>query len=170
MLPEGNSEGGGTGGGSDATFHHQAADGRYSIEANQLLLVSRPALPPVMPAPCVITVFAQGLGMDGEVDVSGTKAVRITAAPLGLVPTSSGSTNGVEIMVGEAQNVTIQRGLIPGVDQKIEMTPSGITVDAGLMPVTIQSLKITLSVAGGLSTITLAPEGITIQGVLIQIN
>ncbi len=51
------------------------------------------------------------------------------------------------------------------------MTPSGITVDAGAMPVTIQSLtQITLSVAGGLSTITLGPEGVTIQGVLVQIN
>jgi len=111
------------------------------------------------------------MGVDGKVDVSGTEGVRISAAPLGLVPTDSDSTNGVEIMVGELQNVTIQRGLVPGVDQKIEMTPSGITVDAGTMPVTIQSLtQITLSVAGGLSTITLGPQGVTIQGVLVQIN
>lgn len=82
----------------------------------------------------------------------------------------SDSTNGVEIVVGEMQNVTIQRGLLP-VDQKIEMIPSGITVDAGLGKVTIQSLtEITLSVAGGLSTITLTPAGITIQGLLVQIN
>jgi len=57
------------------------------------------------------------------------------------------------------------------VDQKIEMTPSGITLDAGMGTVTIQSLtQITLSVAGGLSTITLGPEGVTIQGVLVKIN
>ena len=56
-------------------------------------------------------------------------------------------------------------------DQKIEMTPSGITLDAGMGTVTIQSLtQITLSVAGGLSTITLGPEGVTIQGVLVKIN
>jgi len=73
-------------------------------------------------------------------------------------------------MVGETQNVTIQRGLLP-VDQKIEMTPSGITLDAGMGTVTIQSLtQITLSVAGGLSTITLGPEGVTSQGVLVKIN
>jgi hypothetical protein len=77
----------------------------------------------------------------------------------------------VEIVVGEAENVTLQRGLIPDVDQKVEMTPSGITIDAGVGSITIQSLtQITLSVAGGLSTITLAPEGITLQGLMIQIN
>jgi len=46
-----------------------------------------------------------------------------------------------------------------------------ITVDAGAAKVTIQSLsEITLSVAGGVSTITLTPAGITIQGPLIKIN
>jgi len=156
---------------TDSKFRHFSTEGRFSISANQMLLVSRPPDPPVMPAPCVITIAAPGLGVDGKVDVSATQGVRITAAPLGLVPTDSDSTNGVEIMVGETQNVTIQRGLVPGVDQKIEMTPSGITVDAGAMPMTIQSLsEITLSVAGGVSSITLTPAGITIQGVLVQIN
>jgi len=111
------------------------------------------------------------LGTGGQVNVRGNQGVRITAGPPPLPPTDSDSTDGVEIAVGELQKVTIQRGLIPGVDQKIEMTPSGITVDAGAMPVTIQSLtQITLSVAGGLNTITLTPTGITIQGVLIQIQ
>jgi hypothetical protein len=51
------------------------------------------------------------------------------------------------------------------------MTPSGITVDGGAMPITIQSLtEITLSVAGGLNTIKLAPTGITIQGAIIQVQ
>jgi hypothetical protein len=108
--------------------------------------------------------------MSGQVNVRGDQGVRLTAGPPPLPPTDSDSTNGVEIMVGETQNVTIQRGLLP-VDQKIEMTPSGITVDAGMGTVTIQSLtQITLSVAGGLSTITLGPEGVTIQGVLVKIN
>jgi hypothetical protein len=111
------------------------------------------------------------MGTDGLVDVNGTQGVRITAGPPSLPPTGSSSTNGVEIIVGELQNVTIERGLLPGIDQKIELTPNGITVDAGTMPVTIQSLtQITLSVAGGLSTITLGPEGVTIQGILVQIN
>jgi hypothetical protein len=171
MIPEQINDGGGTGGGPDSKFRHFSTEGRFSISANQMLLVSRPPMPPVAPAPCVITIAATGLGVDGKVDLSGSQGVRITAAPLGLVPTTSDSTNGVEIMVGETQNVTIQRGLIPGVDQKVEMTPSGITVDGGTMPITIKSLtQINLSVAGGLSTITLGPEGVTIQGILVKIN
>ncbi len=163
--------GGGTGGGPETMDHTQFFDGRFAISANQVELLSRPPDPPAPPGPNLITVLAAGLGMDGKVNVRGSQGVRITAGPPPLPPTASDSTNGVEIMVGEIQNVTIQRGLLPGIDQKIEMTPAGITVDAGAMPVTIQSLtQITLSVAGGLSTITLGPQGITIQGLLIQIN
>lgn len=163
--------GAGTGGGPDTQDRIESADGSYSISANQVQLLSRPPLPPGVPLPSVITIAAPGMGMDGRVDVRGSQGVRVTAGPPPLPPTTSDSTNGVEIVVGEVQNVTIQRGLLPGVDQKIEMTPSGITVDAGSMPVTIQSLtQITLSVAGGLSAITLGPQGITLQGVLVQIN
>lgn len=121
--------------------------------------------------PSIITIAAPGMGTDGRVDLRGSQGVRVTAGPPPLPPTTSDSTNGVEIIVGETQMVTIQRGLIPGVDQKIEMTPSGITVDAGTMPITIQSLtQITLSVAGGSSTIVLDPAGVTIQGITVQIN
>jgi hypothetical protein len=118
----------------------------------------------------VITIISAGMGMDGLVQVRGSQGVRVTAGPPPLPPTASDSTSGVEIVVGEMQNVTIQRGLLP-VDQKVEMTPTGITVDGGSGKVTIQSLsEITLSVAGGLSTITLTPAGVTIQGLLVQIN
>lgn len=171
MIPDDSNCGGGTGGGPDAKFVAQSTDGRYSIGANQILMVSRPSLPPVVPEPYVITILAAGMGMDGLVDMGGSQGVRITAGPPSLPPTGSDSTNGVEIVVGEAQNVTIQRGLLPGVDQKIEMTPGNITLDAGAGTLTIQSLtEITLSVAGGLSTITLGPQGVTIQGLLVQIN
>jgi len=162
--------GAGTGGGPDAKFHAQSHDGRFSISANQVLLTSRPSLAPVIPDPYVITILAAGMAMDGIVNVGGSQGVRVTAGPPLLPPTGSDSTNGVEVVVGETQNVTLQRGLLP-VDQKIEMTPSGITVDAGAMPVTIQSLtQIKLSVAGGVNTITLSPEGITIQGLMITIQ
>jgi hypothetical protein len=156
------------GGGRDSV---QSVDGTFAVGANQVTLVSIPPLPPLTPNPSTVTVLAAGLPSDGFVYVRGNQGVRVTTGPPPLPPTNSDSTNGVEIIVSELQNVTIQRGLIDGVDQKIEMTPSGITVDAGAMPVTIQSLtQITLSVAGGLSTITLGPQGVTIQGILVQIN
>lgn len=171
MDPDDTNSGAGTGGGPDAKFHDLSHDGRFSISANQVLLTSRPSLAPVVPDPYVITILAAGMGMDGIVNVAGSQGVRVTAGPPMLPPTGSDSTNGAEVVVGETQNITLQRGLMPGVDQKIEMTPSGITVDAGVMPVTIQSLtEIKLSVAGGLNTITLTPSGITIQGLMIQIQ
>ena len=169
MYPERLNLGAGSGGGPDTMDHTHSVDGTYSISADQLELLSRPSIPP-SPGPNVITILAAGMGTDGLVNVRGSQGVRITSGPPLLPPTSSNSTNGVEVIASEAQNVTIQRGLLP-VDQKIELTPSGITVDAGIGEVTIQSLtKITLSVAGGLSTITLGPEGVTIQGILVKIN
>lgn len=172
MASENRNLGGGTGGGPEATDHSQSFDGTFSIAANQVELLTRPPMPPTAPSPELITLLATDLtGLDGKVDVRGAKGVRITAGPPMLPPAASDSTNGVEIVVGETQNVTVQRGLLPGVDQKIEMAPGSMTIDAGAGTLTIQSLtQITLSVAGGLSTITLGPEGVTIQGPIIQIN
>jgi hypothetical protein len=171
MVRDRNNLGAGSGGGPETTDNSHYFDGTYSITANQVELLSRPPIPPAPPGPNVITLLAAGLGMDGKVDVRGSQGVRITTGPPLLPPTTSDSTNGAEIVVSETQNVTIQRGLLPGIDQKIEMTPGAIMVDAGAGTVTIQSLtEITLSVAGGLSTITLTPAGIVIKGLLVQIN
>jgi hypothetical protein len=72
------------------------------------------------------------------------------------------STNGVEIEVGETQSITIKRGMLP-VDQYITLTQSGITINAGIAG--------TLTLAAGMSQITIGPEGVTIIGMpLVQIN
>jgi len=163
--------GGGSGGG-DAPNHIASVGGTYAIQAKQVELLARPAEVPDLPEPSVISLIATGIPPEaGYIEIRGTQGVRITTGPLAVPPTSSDSTNGVEIIVSEDQNVTIQRGVLPEVDQKIEMTPEGITIDAGAGTLTIKSLtQITLSVAEGLSTITLGPEGITIKGLLVQIN
>jgi hypothetical protein len=164
--------GGGSGGG-DAPNRAASAGGKYLIQANQVELLARPPDPPLLPATSVISILATSdLPGDGQVEVRGAQGVRITTGLLGVPPASSDSTNGVEIVVSDLQNVTIQRGDLPDVCQKIEMTPEGITIDAGVGTLTIKSLtQITLSVAEGLSTITLGPEGITIKGLpLVQIN
>ena len=151
--------------------HSEHYDGPLSVSASQIMIMGRPPMPPLDPDPCVVTLLATGLGTDGLVNVRGSQGVRITSGPPLLPPTLSQSTNGVEVVASEAQDVTIQRGLLPGIDQQIQMTPTGITIDAGAGTLTIQSLtQITLSVAGGLSSITLGPEGITIQGLLVQVN
>jgi hypothetical protein len=171
MIPDNPSSGAGSGGGPDTKVKHQDTDGTFSISANQVVLLSRPTLAPVVPDPYVISIMAIGTGLDGLVNVRGSQGVRLTAGTVMLPPTTTDSTNGVEIMVSETQNVTIQRGLLP-VDQKIEMTPEGITIDAGMGAITIQSLtQIKLSVCGGLSSITLGPDGVTITGLpLVKIN
>jgi hypothetical protein len=170
MSPRSENPGGGTGGGPDPTDYNQSLDGHFSVAANQVELLARPPLPPGIPGQSVISILSVGLGIGGIVNVRGSQGVRVTAGPPPLPAASSPSTKGVEIIVGQMETVTIQRGLLP-VDQKIEMTPTGITVDAGVGKVTIQSLtEVTLSVAGGLSTITLGPQGVTIKGLLVQIN
>lgn len=165
--------GGGSGGGDDRRDEARTFDGSYTVVANQLEFVSRAPVPPTSSDSCEITLLSSDITeMKGTVNLRGMGGVRITAGPPPLPATSSDSTQGVEIEVGEIQNVTIKRGLVDGVDQTIQMTPSGITVDGGMMPVTIQSMtQITLSVCGGLSSITLGPDGVTIVGLpMVKIN
>jgi hypothetical protein len=170
MAPDIKNPGGGTGGGPDSPEHVHSVDGMFSIAANQVELVSRPPLPPGIPGPHVITILASGFGVDGLVNVRGSQGVRVTAGPPPLLATGSPSTNGVEILTSETGTVTLQRGLLP-VDQKMEMTPSGITIDGGVGKVAIQSLtEIELSVAGGLSKIKLGPEGVTIEGLIVKLD
>ncbi len=173
-LPE--SFGGGSGGGPAVPGPEDGGqsryyDGTYAIAANNLQLTTRPAIPPAIPDAYVISLLSMGLGMNGRVEVGASQGVRVTAGPPMMPPASSESTNGVEVMVGETQEITIQRGLIPGVDQQILMAPGSIMVDGGVGAITIKSLtNITLQVAGGLSSITMTPAGIIIQGILVAIN
>jgi hypothetical protein len=171
MNPESAPLGGGTGGGPTSCDRSHYVTGTHGVSANQIELVSRPPLGAGIADPSVITLLAAGEGTDGLVNVRGSQGVRITAGPPLLPPTSSESTDGVEIVTGELQKVTLQRGLLPAVDQKIEMTPDAITIDAGKGKVTIQSLtEITLSVAGGVTRIKLGPEGVTIEALQIKLS
>jgi len=169
MVPDNEHFGAGTGGGPDSG---QSVLGAYSITANQVALVSRPPLPPAIPGPNVITILAGDLpGMDGMVNVRGSQGVRVTAGPPPLPATASESTNGVEIEIGELGKFTLKRGLLPVIDQKMEITSEGVTLDAGAGKVTIKSLtEITLSVAEGLTKIKLGPDGVTIEALQIKLS
>jgi hypothetical protein len=173
MTPIKTHRGGGSGGGTDTRDEARFFDGTFSVIASSVHFTSRTALPPVPPGPCAITLLSSDITeMLGTVNLRGMAGVRITSGPPPLPATVSDSTNGIEIEAGELQNVTIKRGLIDGVDQKMEMTPGAITIDGGIGAITIQSLtQIKLSVCGGLSSITLGPDGITIEGLpLVKIN
>ena len=170
-----NKLGGGSGGGTSPTSPHtNPVEGTHTVEANQIQLMSRPEMPPGIPSDGRVTIMASGMMLDGKVDVRGSKGVRITTGPPPLPPTQNDGINGVEVMTFEGQSITLQAGLIaPYVDPSIKMGPgpAGITVDGGLGPVTITSVsEICLQVAGGVSSITLTPAGIIIQGPLVMIN
>jgi hypothetical protein len=178
--------GGGSGGGDDGDNTVQQADGVYEITANQILMITQdpdkdsPYLDPETPHANdhVITILAAGklpAFADGKVDIRGSKGVRITTGPaitVPPVPATSDSTDGVEIVASETQNITIQRGLLP-TDQKIEMCPGVINIDSGVGPgiISIKSFtSIELSVCDGVSKISLTPAGIILQGPIIMIN
>lgn len=163
--------GGGTGGGPEPTAHRRTIDGAYTISANQIFFVGRPPLPPATPAPSIISLVAGDLaGSDGLVNVRGCQGVRITTGQLPLPATASDSTNGVEIEIDELGKYSLKRGLLP-IDQKMEITSEGVTIDAGMGKVIIKSLtEITLSVAEGMTKIKLGPEGVTIEALQIKLS
>ena len=151
------------------------ADGVYEIAANQVLVLTKSPLQPSS-RDHVITLLAPGSPesalTNGRIELRGSQGVRVTAGPplLEVQPTDGKSVQGVEIIVSEDQKVTIQRGLLP-VDQKIEMSPGKIEIDAGAGQISIKSLAgIEISVADGLSKISLMPGMITIQAPLVKIN
>jgi len=163
-------DGGGAGGGPLSGTQTVATDGEYLISANQVTLSAAPPISPVVPGRSVITLLAAGTGLDGLVDVRGSQGVRVTAGPPPALPAASATTNGVDVVAGPLGSINLERGLLP-VDQKIQMTPTGIKIDAGSMPVEIESLtSITLSVAGGVSRIKIGPEGVTIEGLTLKLS
>jgi hypothetical protein len=165
MLSETEIISGGSGGGTgmdESGNILQSADSAYQIAGNQVVLLSRKALPlgaagpSAKPGPSVITILAAGsmptFADDGKVDVRGAKGVRITAGPPLLIPLGTSpavadpSTDGVEIMVAERQNITLQCGVqtpppSQSFFQKIEMTQDGITLQSGASPTSFSKIE-----------------------------
>lgn len=163
-------DGGGCGGGPDGPARESTYNGSYAVTAGEISFLARIALPPAVPTRPVVSILAGDLIPDGHVEIRGGMGVRITGGPPPGLPAGSGTTNGVEVAAGPIGTISLKRGLLP-VDQKVELTPAGITINAGSMPVKIESLsEITLSVAGGLSKIRIGPEGITIEGPIVRIS
>lgn len=160
MVPDSENTGGGAGGGTgmeESGNILQSADSTFQIAGNQVVLLSRKALPPsAKPGPSVITILAAGsmptFADDGKVDVRGTKGVRITSGPPLMIPLGASppvadeSTNGVEIIVAENQKITIQRGArtpppFQSSFQNIEMTQDGITIQSGASPTSYSKIE-----------------------------
>jgi hypothetical protein len=160
--------GGGSGGGADDGGKYEAFDGTYGIAATKIAFVSRVATPPADSADYAVSLVAAGDGTNGKIEVLGTQGVRITASDVGVIKGSATATTGVEILVDDLKNIRLKRGLIPN-EQKIIMDPGEIVVDGGTGTVTVSSLE-ELKLQVGPNSITLTPEGITITGLLVNIN
>jgi hypothetical protein len=160
--------GAGSGGGSDAGGKYQTFDGTYGIAATKIAFVSRVATPPADSADYAVSMVAAGDGTNGKIEVMGTQGVRITSSDVGVIKGSATSTTGVEILVDDPKNIWLKRGLIPN-QQKIIMDPGEIVVDGTTGTVTVSSLE-EIKLQVGPNSITMTPEGITITGLLVNIN
>jgi hypothetical protein len=105
---------------------------------------------------------------DGVIYARGRQGVRITAGPPLLPPMKNDEIDGVDIQVGDTQEIRFMQGVDS--TQMMVFAAGGITV-SGTTSIMIQcDEEITLQVAGGLSSITLGPSGIVIKGLVVQIN
>ena len=161
------SSGGGSGGGSDDGGKYEAFDGTYGIAASKIAFVSRPAAPPADDADYAISLIAVGEELNGKVEVRGTQGVRISSGPPGTTKGAATNTEGVEIAVDDEQNIRLKRGLT--LQQKVTLDPGEIVVDGGTGTVTISSVE-EIKLQVGPNSIVLDPQGITIKGILVNIN
>jgi hypothetical protein len=185
----GGGSGGGTGNDDDGN-KLESASSTYQITGNQVVLLSREQVPPPVPpkqsGPSRIVILAAGKlpsFNEGNVDIRGSKGVRITAGPPALPPVSpavsSETTDGVEIAVSATQSIKLDRGdpSLPA-SQSIDLIPGQTSIWGGTEEIIIagtgkiialekdtsvqisSDTKITLAV--GLNSITISQEGITI--------
>jgi hypothetical protein len=171
-----------SGGGSGGGRSDQVA-GVHAISGNRVEITSRipMAADPTdltPPTTSAITLLALGetpvgIGPGGFIDLRGNQGVRISAGPplLEILPTSSSSTDGIEMAAAMTKKITLQQGL-EGIGPSLAMADSGVTLDSGLAgSLVLESLtNITLKVAGGLASITLTPTGVEIKGLIVNVN
>jgi hypothetical protein len=107
-------------------------------------------------------------GSKGRALVLGTQGVRIVSQTNPNPKADRTDICGVEIYAQDDKEIILQQGLYG--TQKIVMDAQATTLNSS-NEIIIQCVKqITLQVCGGLSSITLTPEGIVMKGLLIQIN
>jgi hypothetical protein len=163
------------GSGGDDGDPFQYFEGFHAFGAAQMSVTAEgETVEGVWSAPILSLLAGTGHGgsPDGLVTVRGSQGVRITSGPAGLPPGNNADIYGVEIEVGEMQDVALLRGSEGNpyrgqlvMDQKkigINGHQGGILLSSGT--------KIILRVAGGTSSITLTPDQIVIKGPMVFIN
>lgn len=162
--------GGDDGDGNVASY----TDGVYSVVTPQTIVHACGAFGSGEEAGTIprISILAGDVKSDqGLIYARGTKGVRITSGPPHQPQMmNDDKINGVEIQTGDAQEISIRRGMQPG-DQGIYMTKQYIVLDGGFGDVTVLSdSTISFQIGTGTSMITLTHDGIVLKGPIIQIN
>jgi len=104
----------------------------------------------------------------GRVVVLGTQGVRIVSETTAVIQPDDTSISGVDIQVADEKEIRFMQGQY--CTQKMVMAKDAITITGSTSVVIQCNQQITLQVAGGTSSITLSPEGITMQAPMIQLN
>lgn len=172
MTRDDGNDGGGSGGGPGEGVQSVTAEETYLITGNQVAIwANAPAL--AAPPTSVITLLASGANDMGVVDVRGTHQVRVTtgATPVPATHSFVNPLPGVEVEVPATASISLQQGPAPA-GAVIEMRPAlGITINAGVLPVTVQSdTEVVFRITGaGISEIRLTPDGVYISGPFVRI-
>jgi hypothetical protein len=167
----------GAGSGGEADGNKWAhADRTYALDAGRVFVTANGTTGARALSP-KIGIIAGGtdgaIAPDGKVDVHGSKGVRITSGPPDEPPSENYDINGLEMQVGAQQIIKIMRGLDDDRDQVIQMTQGLIEIRGGDAAGCVSILaaeEISLQVAGGLSSIVMNKQGITIRGGEVHIN
>ncbi|MGA3186713.1 MAG: hypothetical protein ABSF22_06340 [Bryobacteraceae bacterium] len=107
----------------------------------------------------------------GLINAHATKGIRLTVGPPEQPDTENSEIKGIEVQVGDAEYVSLMRGMNPDdSDQKITLEDTGVYVKGGDGVVDLTSHKQILISAGGVSSISVTPSGIVMKGPIIRIN
>jgi type VI secretion system secreted protein VgrG len=154
----------GGGDGGDALDQVSLTDGTHLIAAHHIQVIGRPADTTGEDAaldaePSTIDINAMGDGKDGALFLNGSRTASLTAGPAILGLENAGPATGkITVDCGPAGTILLRR-TVAGL-QKIEMAPEAITIEC--------PGKIVLKAAAGMSTLTLGPEGISLEGLNIK--
>jgi hypothetical protein len=142
------------------------------LSGNHVAIQADDPTPPATAETPLITLLASDMTcMQGRVEMHAPESIRIsTSGGIGGPRMHQLGTDGVEVQVGETQEIFLRRGMLP-TDNYIQLDDSLMALEGGVNPIVIESdTNITIQVANGTSSITLTPMGIVMQGPIIKIN
>lgn len=165
--------GAGSGGGPGDGDHTKYYDGWHKAISGQIGLWAEGVNVPSHKPALIYLLSGLPGSSDGQIVGHATQGIRFAVGQVPGAPTGENdSINGVEIQTGDTETIKITRGNDANPAKgEMDFNLDGIDVNGNTGSVTVESLQmIKLAVAGGVSSITLTPTGIVMQGPIIQIN